>query len=186
MFNLQEKKFIYLIGGTFLIFVIIAFLIILPQYQSIKQINKQIVDLRTELEAKYERAKQFHRSQTHLSEAKKIADDLNKKILKKNQEINFITLLENKSDSLQLKQNLNLSTNYNKISENFYTLDLDITVIGTYPNILEYLDFLQKNTYFLTINQLTFSKGAPTSFNLSSLIKTTSTPITLGIKTSIY
>lgn len=186
MFHLQEKKFIYLIGGTFLFFIMIAGLIIFPQYQGIKKINEEIVSLRTDLEAKYERAKQFHRSQTHLSEAKKVAEELDKKILKKNQEINFITLLENKSDSLKLKQSLNLSTNYTTLSNNLYTLDLDITVIGDYPKILEYLDYLQKNTYFLNINQLTFSKGAPNSFIPTSLNKSTSTPVTLDIKTSVY
>jgi len=188
MFNTQEKKFVILIGVVFLVFVLIGGLIIFPQYSKIKKTNNEITALRQELETKYERAKQYHKSQTNLATAKNLTDTVKARFLKKGEEIKLITILENKADSLGLQQKLNLSSNYTKLSNNLSSIGLEIVIVGDYKKVLEYLEFLQKNTFYLSLNNLTITKSTPPSL-ITDKTKPQTAPASLtafNLTTAVY
>lgn len=188
MIHIQEKKFLILIGGVVLIFILIGGLIIYPQYRQIKETNGQITSLREQLETKYERAKQYHKSQTNLASAKKLTEAVNRNFIKKGEEIKLITILEEKAESYGLKQELNLNSNYNKLANKLSTIGLEITISGNYKDALAYLGFLQRNTFYLSIDQVTITKNTPPTLTpeKSKPAPAPQTLVTFNLKTAVY
>ena len=190
MFHIQEKKVIILISSVVLVFLLIGGLIIYPQYFKIKETNNQITELRQQLETKYERAKQYHKSQTNLAAAKKLSESLNSRFLKKGEEIKLITLLEGKADNLNLKQQLNLNSTYAPLTNNLYSIDLEISVAGDYKKVMDFINWLQRNTFYLSINQVTITKSVPPTLVQDKTKTTPATPppalVTCNLKTAVY
>lgn len=164
-------------------FLLIFSLIIFPNYRSIKKINQQIADLRSNLEIKYERAKHLHQSQVHLADVQKITKEWNKKFLKKGDEIKLITSLENLAEELNLQQTLSLGSVYQPLKNGFLSLDLNSTISGEYKNILRYIDTLQNQVSSLAINEISASQGGPASVLERKKIKN---PVTSSLKMNLY
>ncbi|MCX6779034.1 MAG: hypothetical protein NTU97_02275, partial [Candidatus Magasanikbacteria bacterium] len=183
-----EKKFIVLISAIVLVFVLIGGLIIFPQYSKIKETNTQITALRQELETKYERAKQYHKSQTNLATAKKLTDEVKTRFLKKGEEIKLITILENKADALGLRQDLKLSSTYTKLPNNLSSIGLEIIITGDYKKTIEYLDFIQKNTFYISLDNLTITKSSPppSTTDKNKIVTSPDTLTTFNLTTTVY
>lgn len=168
MWQIHEKKLIYLTIGIAGLFLIVGVTVIYPQYREIEKINQEIFAMRTTLEKKYETTKQMHKSQVNLTTAKKIAAELESLFVKKGEEIKIVTALEKLAEQLSLEQNLSLSSTANKISENLSDLDLQITVAGNFQNLMKYLEALEKNDFLFAMTDVSLiSKNGPASLLLS-------------------
>ncbi len=183
MLNGQEKKIIYLSVTAGVAFLLISFLIIIPSYQKIKEINQQIFSLRSQLEIKYEEAQRVHKSQIKFGEAKKLSDQLNNRFLKKGEELSLITSLETLADKYGLKQNLSLNPQLLKDQFNYPYLELSISLTGQLPGLMNYVENLEKSNHYNYINEINITRGsAPALGNQRNI----SNPLTLNFKAQIY
>lgn len=187
MFPIQEKKFILAIAIIAFLFILINGLIVFPQYKKIQSSNQQITALREDLEKHYEKAKQYRKSRTNLTETKKITEEVNQYFLKKGEEIKLITILEDKAETLELTQELKLNSNYLKLANKLSSINLDISITGNYSQAVTYLNFLQKNTFYLTLDRVTITRSPILKTNEKEKNQTdSSTPVTFNIKTTVY
>lgn len=183
MFHYQEKKIIYLAALAAGAFILISLLIIFPNYQNIKQTNQRIFDLRTQLEIKYAGAKQVHRVQIKFGEAKKITNDFADKFLKKGQELALITKLEALAEQHNLTQNISLNPEPQAFKKDMFFLETSITLTGAFKDIMDYLDSLNKDTYFISLTNLNFTKGGAKEILAQ---KKVDNPLTLNLKAQAY
>lgn len=181
--HLQEKKIICLSLAAGIAFLLISGLLIFPNYQKIKEVNKQIFDLRSQLEIKYKSAKQIHKNQVKFSEIKKLVAQYENKFLKKNGELSLITLLENRAEKFNLAQDINLNPELLASKKELSMFELDIRLTGELQNIMRYLESLNKDSYFISLTDLNFTKGGPLKLKDQ---KKSGNPITLNLQTKVY
>lgn len=183
MLETQEKKVIYIttIVGSLLLLVIA--LIIYPKHNSIVRINQAITGARTQLELRYEKTKRLHKSQINLSAVQQLVDVIYGRLLKKGEELQFIMAMEALADKLQLKQALILGPAPRQIQKDLAAFTLDISVTGSFQNLMEYVEALEKNQYPLTILYFNFT-GAESSAAAPGV--GAQRPITLTIKAEVY
>lgn len=187
MFPIQEKKFILVIAIIAFLFILINGLVVFPQYKKIQKANQQITALREDLEKRYEKAKQYRKSRANLTETKKIAEEVNQYFLKKGEEIKLITILENKAEALGLDQDLKLNSNSTKLANKLSAINLDISITGDYAHAVTYLNFLQKNTFYLSLERVTITQApTPKITEKEKNSAQSSTPVTFNIKTIVY
>ncbi|MEK9183339.1 MAG: hypothetical protein AAB849_02410 [Patescibacteria group bacterium] len=167
MFQSHEKKLIYITGGILVFFFLISGLIIFPQYRSIQQMNRQILELRTSLEAKYEKTRYLHKSQNILALAKQTTEELKLLFIKNGEEIKFISYLENLADKFSISQKINISRANKMKGVDADKIDLQIDAQGEFVNLLSYLDALERSDYLISILEINLSRDASYSINMT-------------------
>ncbi len=149
---------LYLLTGiTLCIVTVMAYLIIIPSINEIKNARKDIINQKNELEKKLNREKNLASLNENL---KKIEPDvifLNQIFIEKNKELEFITTLEGLAGKNNIEQTLYLNTD-KSIKSNLYTkTPIDISAQGNYNDIIEYLKNLETLKYYLNIAGLSIS-----------------------------
>jgi len=183
MAHFQEKKIIFLSVSATLLLLLLVFIVILPGYNKITTTNKQIYEMRTQLETKYLEAKLIHKSQIKIDEAEKLMQTLEKNFLPKGNELTLITFLENLSEKNSLKQVLTLNPEKLMDKFNYPYLELNAVLTGELSSLMIYLDEIAKSNYYIYVTDLNFVKGG--SIELATQQKVLN-PVTLNIKALVY
>ena len=184
MLETHEKKVIYITAAVGALLLLIIVLMIYPKYNSIVRVNQSITNARMQLELRYEKTKRLHRSQISLSTVQKLVDEIYGRLLKKGEELQFILAMEGLAEKLQVKQSLVLGPAPRHIQKNLAAFSLDISAAGNFPNLMEYLEALEKNQYPLTILYFNFA-GAEEKSAVAPEVGV-QRPITLTIKAEVY
>lgn len=154
--NLSYRNKIILLNslGLGAVFVLIFF-VFLPNVNKIKIIEQTITDKKLEFQRKADRLMQVPKVVLNLNEMEprvnKIADNL----IKKDEEINFITTLENLANEHGVVARMSIGEK--KQAGKFQKAPMQIFTQGEYYGLLEYLRSLEAIKYYSNITSIEFS-----------------------------
>lgn len=168
---------------SYIVLVVIAiggliYLIILPTAKDIKKINDDVLAERIDLEKKYLRGQLLRTTIENFEKIKPQEDKLNEIYIGQNEELKFITALENIANKYNLDQKIQLAENTDTGSVIYESLALNITTSGSYINILQYLKDIERLNFYFNISKISVTTGGKT--------KTIETPIIISMNGEIF
>ena len=140
---------------------IIFFFVIEPTIKDIKAFNDRIQIERVSLENKYTSRRNV---KNIIADLKYVTDSIapldEKMVIKKGQEVEFISALEKIAETNKLVQKIKISPSVTnggtKLAEK---QDLAITLSGNYIDALKYINELEKSDLYIIINSINITSG---------------------------
>lgn len=158
--KINMKKRIFIVPAVFILFVTgLIYFIILPAMKDIKEIGAQIESQRTDLDKKYYKSKNAKQSTKSLKAIEGDVEKLDRVFIGKNQELAFITALEETANKNNINQNINLDLSSGAKNNKYDKIPLKLTTQGNFINQFNYLRDLERLNYYLNIKSLDLSAG---------------------------
>jgi Tfp pilus assembly protein PilO len=169
--NIELKYRVALSAGLFIIsFALILFLVIIPSVSEIERIKKEIYDQKIDLEIKYKKGQDLRKVTEKLNLIKEKIFLLDQVFIKKDDNLRFITGLEDIAE----KNNINQKINMDKpdfSSKKYQEASLSILAQGNLSDQLNYLGELENLSNYINIHNIVLSStGGSTSMNISSKV----------------
>lgn len=136
----------------------VTFLIILPSAREIRLIRKQVLEERMRLEKLYMRGQLQKRVRENYYSIKESADWLDNILLKENQELQYITALESIADKNGIKLKINVGESVKMEGFPFSTLNISLDLVGSWPQIMLFLNDLENLPYYTNIKEIVFAR----------------------------
>lgn len=169
---IQKYKIIIIVLACLITLGIVVF-IILPVGKDIKRINEDIYHQRVTLEKLYLRSQSIKQAKEDYEKIKDEIKTLDNVFYSPGQELEFITDLEKIANQQSIKQIINIKeTGDESESLNYQTLKIELNLIGTLSNILNYLDQVQTMNSYFNIDYLKFYNPNARAFSDSTLFET--------------
>ena len=153
---IKFKEKISIFGAALLAaFVLVAFFLIVPLFESIAETNEQIYEKRITLEISKKRSENLASFQKDIEEIEKKLETLEGMFINESNQIAFFRDLENIAQANSLKLNYNLEDISKKTQspkEVLITLNLE----GQYNHLLKFIGRLEGLDYYLKIKNLSF------------------------------
>jgi hypothetical protein len=135
---------------------VITYTVILPTVHDIKQIKNSISIERLDLEKKYLRGQLLNKVLEDFEKTKAQKGFFADTFITEDDELSFVTALEQIADDHQVVQSLQLesgapSAGFNKQSR------LNISIQGSFQNVLSYLQSIDQLSYYYNIDSLVIS-----------------------------
>lgn len=146
----EKLKFSILI----IIIIIINLFINIPSVSNLNLINKNLKAESNKLKAAYDLNQDADQILKNYQIIKKQIPNLNTVLLTQGSELTLIQKLETIAKNNSLGQKITLDQNIQSINDNIYKLSLRLELQGSYGNILNYLNELNKFEYQLTVGLL--------------------------------
>lgn len=162
--KINMKKRIFIVPAVFILFVTgLIYFIILPTMKDIEETAAQIESQRTDLDKKYYKSKSAKQSTKSLKAIEGDVEKLDRIFIGKNQELAFITALEEIANKNNINQNINLDLSSGAKNNKYGKIPLKLTTQGNFINQFNYLLDLEKLNYYLNIKSLDLSAGGGAS-----------------------
>lgn len=162
--KINMKKRIFIVPAVFILFVTgLIYFIVLPAMKDIKEIGAQIESQRTDLDKKYYKSKNAKQSTKSLKAIEGDVEKLDRVFIGKNQELAFITALEETANKNNINQNINLDLSSGAKNNKYDKIPLKLTTQGNFINQFNYLRDLERLNYYLNIKSLDLSAGGGAS-----------------------
>ena len=138
-------------------------LVIIPIYKKISLLQERIAIEKNELETKYIRRQTIRRTLLSLQHTKTEWPKLYSSFYPEfGREVVFIDALEKIADTYNLKQNLRLEPSLaSHFSGNIDEVPMQLTLIGTFPNVVAYIHALENISYILNLKELKIMRIKP-------------------------
>jgi hypothetical protein len=187
MFDKDKIKEIISFSSPAVISMVIIFFITYPTISYIQDIKEKITEQHRDLEIKYQNAKQLKKNSEKINQLQDklvVLDDI---FVKQEQELGFITTLENIATKNNIDQKINLIKATPKTSTSKATsktppeenMGFDINASGSYKNILAWLLEIEQLTYYINFESLNIN-------TTSTEINNTSENITIKLIGKVY
>lgn len=164
LIKINMKKRIFAVPAVFILFIAgLIYFIILPAMKDIKEIGAQIESQRTDLDKKYYKSKSAKQSTKSLKAIEGDVEKLDRVFIGKNQELAFITALEEIANKNNINQNINLDLSSGGKNNKYGKIPLKLTAQGSFINQFNYLLDLERLNYYLNIKSLDLSAGGEAS-----------------------
>jgi len=173
-----KQKIIFYILVVAIIISGVIYVVILPTVRDIKKINGDVLAERIDLEKKYLRGQLLKTTIANFEKIKPQEDKLNEIYIGQNEELRFITALENIANRYGLEQDIQLAENADGATAIYEPLALEINTQGEYINILQYLKDIERLNFYFNISKITFGTGGK--------LKTNDSPISILMKGQIF
>ena len=156
----NKKNIIFLSVST----VILAFMLIFAIFPSVSNIKTIASEITAEIEGLKIRSREgqsIDKNISKLNEIKK-SEEIKNSFILKNEEIMFIKELEKAAEKLNLVQSINIgeitedAKKKNKDADR--EMPITIKLKGDYLSLLEYLSFLERGTYYVNIDSISFAR----------------------------
>jgi len=158
--NLTLPNKIIFLSCSFLIFYsIIIYFIIFPVTRDIKDIRKNIITQKIDLENKTVRQKNLNTLNEKLKMIEPELQKFNQIFINKNRELEFITTLENIANKNQLSQKINFDPNNAVLEQDHQMITINLALTGNFNNLMNYLQDIEELPYYVNINQINISTG---------------------------
>lgn len=160
--TLQQRIFGF-IGIIVLTILVVVGLIVWPSINKIYGLKRDISTIENDMEQRYLNSLKLKRTMRELEEIKTQSTKYKQATIKKGDELQVITSLENLANAHDIEQNLNASLSKD---EKFYQFSLLNN--GTFSNHVKYLRALEALPYYMIIKDVKFEKrqsstgGSPT------------------------
>lgn len=152
-----------------IILVVTLTFIFWPAIKEIKNISEKIYQERFELEKKYLAGQNLKKSVADYEKVKGHLEELETIFVKKEEELKFITSLENLAEKNQIEQKIILNIQKEETKNLSKTIPIQLNLRGNYLNLLEYLRDLEVLNYYINLKNVSFIKSD--SKSSSALIK---------------
>ncbi len=160
--NYQNKKRFFINAGLIIIpFILIILFIIYPTMREIIYMNEEIIQERKELEEKLARGLNMNKINDALQEIEGTIKKLDSIFIKQNQELEFITQLENIAAENDVALNINSDFSGQKIADLIQQISLRVNVSGDYMNILKFLQEVESLPKYYNLNLIVASTKQP-------------------------
>lgn len=185
MFDKDKIKEIISFSSPAVISMVIIFFITYPTISYIQDIKEKITEQHRDLEIKYQNAKQLKKNSEKINQLQDklvVLDDI---FVKQEQELGFITTLENIATKNNIDQKINLIKATPKTSKQTSktppeeSMGFDINASGSYKNILAWLLEIEQLTYYINFESLNIN-------TTSTEINNTTENITIKLIGKVY
>ncbi len=153
------------------------FFAILPSISNIKTIAQEIGAEIENLELRSSEGQSIEKNINNLNEVKK-SNEIKNSFVLRNEEVAFIKELEEVARKLNLDQSINIdeATKASKKKNKDADKEMPVTIKlkGDYYSLLNYLAFLERGSYYVNINSLSFGKIGGSSASVGNIIKPSS------------
>lgn len=160
--NLTFKNRFQISAGIFIILLAaVSVLIVWPSLQEIRLINRQVYEERIRLEKLYVRGqlqKKVRANYGKIEDQTHFLDDI---LLKENQELQYITALENAASANNVELKINIGESKRLPNQLFSVLAVSFELNGSYPDILAWLAALETMLYYTNINETAIAVHPP-------------------------
>lgn len=150
----SKNKFLLSIIIFSICFLGVFIFLIWPAWLEINSINKKISEEKIRLEKLYNTDQLSKKINDNYDKIKNDIGFLDDFILKENQELQYITALE----QIAAEENVNLKINIGETKANpgqkFSTLNLSFELAGEWPNILRWISRLESIPYYTNIKEI--------------------------------
>ncbi|MBA3047432.1 type II secretion system protein M [Patescibacteria group bacterium] len=165
---------------------IIVFFIVMPAINDIKKIKNEVEAERIDLEKKYIKGQSLKQLKENLQEIKPDLEKLNNVFVINEQELDFITTLENFAHENNVEQKINMDAfkNLDK-SKALQEIRLNLSLAGGFTELLNYLADLESSHYYITVNSLEVSSASAKS-PIAGKDLGLSSGISMAISANIY
>ncbi len=141
-----------------LILIIISVVIIFGVWSNvlkIKKLSQTIFEQRVRLEKLYNQGQLLKKAREDLKQVSSKIEILDKSFVIKNEELKFITTLEELAAKNKLEQNIALNFSQQRnLKPGFNAVPFQLTLRGNFLNILKYLAETEKMDYYFNIESL--------------------------------
>jgi Tfp pilus assembly protein PilO len=162
--KINMKKRIFIVPVVFILFIAgLIYFIILPTMKDIEETAAQIESQRTDLDKKYYKSKSVRQSTKSLKAIEGDVEKLDRVFINQNQELAFITALEETANKNNINQNINLDLSSGAKNNKYDKIPLKLTTQGNFINQFNYLRDLERLNYYLNIKSLDLSAGGGAS-----------------------
>lgn len=173
-----RKKIALSISLVILFNAVIIYFIIIPTVSDIKMISDAVYKERVDLEKKYQRGQLLNKTLENFERVKSEQVIFKKAFIAEENELTFVTALENIAGKHNLEQHLQLASAKISESKNLYlSRAITITLRGTYEDTLNYLHDLESMDVFVNLANISLSSvekvqavDAPMQISLSGKI----------------
>lgn len=186
-----KKKIIFIIIPM-LIIMTVFFLIIKPTINSINDTRDRINAQKQELEQKIKQVTRLKQNQQKLKEVENKLSILDDFFIIPNQEINFVTKLENIATKNNVTQKINLAdtnpSQPNSQPQNKKFLAINIEVNGNTENVFNYLTEIEQASFYFNITDLDIEAKEQSGSmpNIDGRLSNTNSSLYLKIKGKVY
>lgn len=164
LIKIDIKKRIFAVPAVFVLFIAgLIYFIILPTMKDVEETAAQIKSQRTDLDKKYYKSKNAKQSTKSLKAIEEDVEKLNRVFINQNQELAFITALEEVANKNNINQNINLDLSSGAKNNKYGKIPLRLTTQGNFINQFNYLRDLERLDYYLNIKSLNLSAGGGAS-----------------------
>jgi len=150
-----REKIIFSTSLTLVLTAILLIFVAWPSIQEIRSLNDQIYSQRSELEKLYKKGQLLKQTLKEYEEVKPTTAALERIYIKRGEELNFITTLENIASTNKLEQNIKLGAQDPKKQTNQLPMQLELK--GNLSSFISYLANLEALDYYLNIDTIRLS-----------------------------
>jgi hypothetical protein len=174
------------------------FFAILPSVSNIKTIAAEINAEIEGLKIRSSEGQSIDKNISKLNEIKK-SEEIKNSFIIKDEEIGFIKELESVAKNLNLVQSIDIAqamkTDNKKDQVPEKEMPVTIKLKGDYPSLIQYLVFLERGSYYININSISFGRVGGTTTRSSIIINPDSiseeldimsTQLNLTIKANVF
>lgn len=154
----RNKIIATFLGYSLLIFLIIYF-IILPRVKFIRENGREIIERRVFLEKQYIRARNFKENNEEMKLVDADIKKLDAVFVDYNNDLQFIETLEKIAIDNNIDQKISLGAIKNEEISEFEKITLEISVNGSFLNVMNYLINLETLNYYINISSLDISES---------------------------
>ena len=141
-------------------------LIIVPTVRNIKVTSNETYELRVYMEKKYQESLRSRLTKKKIDDIREESINYDSYLFKKTDALKLIQHLETISQQIKVNQKIN-STNLDQIQPGG-KLQINITVNGSYLDVLEYINVMENTKYFFNIESLRIIPNHDSSESVSS------------------
>lgn len=157
MHALLKNRFMISTISFALLLVALVVLLIIPSFREIKVINEQVIEERTRLERLYTKGQLQKAVQQNYESIKNDINFLDEAILTENQELRYITDVEELAERTGVSVALSVGASKREPERRYSTLDFTITARGGWEQLSRFSAELEALPYYTNIKELTVS-----------------------------
>lgn len=132
-------------------------LLTIPAVNDIKKLRNEILNKKIELEETLVKEKNMSKLNEKIKIIEPKLEEFNNVYINENKELEFITTLEGVALKNNVKQTINLVTDSASDENGHKKIPLNLSVIGRFTSIMEYLTELEALNYYISIENFEIS-----------------------------
>lgn len=162
--NPTTKKMYITLSVVIVILAAAGIGVIYPYYGKISTLKKEMYDARLQLAIFQQQRDNAEATRQDYNRIKNDIENISKIFINKDKVIDFISSLESIAGRRNVRQTINLDTTTQDSTDG--TLDMKISVDGSWADCLQYLADLERLDYYLSISELN-ATGEANNINLA-------------------
>jgi len=164
--QISVKNFIF----SCLFLIILLFILVYPAAKKMSLLGQQIRELKNSALAQEKNESEIQDTADEYKKYEPKLNLLNEAIISRNRELEFITLLEEKAILRDLEQKININEVQAIEGTGYSKIPLIVSLTGKFNDELDYLQDLEKISFYINIKKITLSTSAENSATTTNMV----------------